>query len=231
MPLRITDTNFEAVMSIYGTPLKYYPSRLCSCVAENGGLPKIGCSCILGYYYETAQDIQGVRQRVSYKRTNSPSGVIFDGGAQFSIPKFVDSIEQPVWKRLAKGDVISVVDKFRRETEILKKGVHDKLFAFDVTEIISVTQKNNVVYVQGRDFDLVGATIAWRNDATITPAELSDYVVEYTCNQQYVVWEDGAKDRGTIAEDLPRLVLCVLRRYISKDTNPIDSIPYSQDLY
>lgn len=230
MPLKITDNNFTRVMDIYGQRLKYYPGRLCSCVRENNGIPKVECGCNLGYWYEAPETCYGVRQQVNWKYLNTPQGRIFDGGAQFTIPKFYQGVEQSAWKRLAHGDIIVVDNKVRRETDILRKGVRDYLYSFDIQEILTVS-KQNTLYVKDVDFTISGNTISWINGGN-KPAEEEYYSVEFLCKQQFKVWEMGAQDRGTTEDELPRKILTVVRRYVDTETeNPMDSFDYAQNIY
>lgn len=222
----ITDENFSQLIERYKQTLKYYPGRLCSCIGENNGIPKIDCGCTLGYWYDRDETIIGIRKDISYKYTNSPQGVIFDGGAQFIIPKKYKGIEQKAYQMLNKGDIISVIGKYRRDRDILRKGIRDKLYAFDVVDIISVSQKN-IVYIKDQDFRLENNEIKWIGNNY--PPEESYYTVEFTCNQQYIIWENGVRDRGTDTKELPRSVITVLRHYAQAvQQNPIDSIDLNE---
>ncbi len=236
MPLEVIDNNFSSIIETFGQKLKYYSGRLCSCVAENNGLPKIDCGCNLGFWYDEPEDIIGVRTSVDYKYLNTPQGMIYNGGAKLTIPKYVEVEENGKWltkeqiayKKLAHGDVIVVDNKVRRDTDVLRKGVRDKLFAFDIQEIISISQANKI-FIPTIDFVLNGTTIQWIGDQ---PSEGSYYTVEFNCKQQYKVWEVGAKDRGTQDDEMPKVALCVLRRYIEQDTqNPIDHYDYEQKIF
>ncbi len=229
MSFRVIDPDFTDVMSIYSQKLKYYPGRLCSCVGENNGVPKPDCGCNLGYWYGMPEDIIGIRQSVSYRYLNTPQGRIFDGGAQFTIPRNGNGTNQKAYITLAHGDIISVEGKYRRDTDILRKGIRDKLNAFDIIEVVSIAQKGTV-YIAGQDFELNGTEIIWEQTGN-KPAEGSYYTVEFTCNQQYKVWEVGAKDRGTTEDQLPRLIICVLRRFANQESNPIDSFEVTKDIF
>jgi hypothetical protein len=107
--------------------------------------------------------------------------------------------------------------------------VRDKLFAFDISEIISVSQKNKL-YRLGIDFNFDGTTLLWNNEDE--PEQGSYYTVEFNCKQQFKVWEVGAKDRGTQDDEIPKVVLCTLRRYIEQETqNPLDNFNYEQKIF
>lgn len=232
MSLKITDPNITLLMDTYGMPLKYYSGRLCSCVTENGGIPKIGCGCNLGFWYGASEDVYGIRTSIDYKYLNTPQGRIYDGGAKFTIPKFYNDVEQLAFKKLAHGDVVVVTGKSRRDTDILTRGTRDYLFAFDVKEILTVSQQNKI-YVQGQDFSLTGRAINWLSgEGAEAPADGTTYAVEFICEQQYKVWDAGAKERGTDAEELPKAVLCVLRRFVEQENaNPIDSLDFQEKIF
>ena len=228
MPLKITDTNITQLMDIYGQELKYYAGRLCSCVMENNGIPKKDCGCNLGFWYDEPETIHGIRQNINWKYLNTPQGRILDGGAQFTIPKYYNGVEQKAWTKLAHGDIISVVEKFRRDTDILLKGVRDYLYAFDVIEIISVSQKN-VIFEKDVDYIIDGNTIKWIGNA---PADGEYYSVEFTCTQQFKVWDTGAQDRGTDADELPRKIITAIRRYVDTENyNVLDEYNTAQNLF
>lgn len=222
MSMVITDKNVTDLIKIYGKKLKYYSGRLCSCVGESG-TPQLKCTCNLGYRYELPEEIWGIRQKVSSKILNTPAGRIYDGGAQFTIPKFYKGILQKAFYKLSHGDIICIEGKYKRDSDVLLKGTRDRLFAFDVQEIISVSQLD-VEYRQGIDFEMDGVSFVWLNGGN-KPEEESYYSVEYTSYQQYKVWDDNGKDRGAEGDDLPNLVYCVNRRYIDKiNNNPLDNV-------
>jgi len=63
MPFKILTEQMNLVMDTYGTPLRYYQGRLCSCVAENGGSFDPKCKCNQGYYYKNAVEIYGTKTK------------------------------------------------------------------------------------------------------------------------------------------------------------------------
>jgi len=236
MSLKIIQEDFPLVMGTYRTELKYYQSRLCSCVGENNGVPKIGCGCNQGFYYKQPTIIQGVKTNISSKYIKTSQGRIFDGGAQISIPKYYDKVEQEAHTTLSHGDIIVDPSKNRRDTDILIKGTRDFIFAFDVSKVISVYAKNTE-YLQGIDFNIQQVDsaagklshIVWEDEASITEGEY--YTVEFICNEQYKVWEDAGTRRGTSDDNLPRKVVCVVRRYTAtaEESNPIDNVNINEE--
>lgn len=230
MPLRITDQNFSRTTEVYRQTVRYYAGSLCSCIAENNGVPALDCDCILGYRYpETPEIITAIRQNVDLKILKLPSGRIYDGGASFTIPKSFNGREQNAWRTLAHGDIIALENKQRRDTDILRKGSRDKLLAFDVKEILSVSSRS-VKFIEGADYTVQGTNIIWDPDSENQPSEGDYYAVEFICNQQYKVWEMGGKERGTDGDELPKRVNCILRRYIeTAESNPLDKVDYLSD--
>jgi hypothetical protein len=63
------------------------------------------------------------------------------------------------------------------------------------------------------------------------PADGESYTVEFTCKQQYRIWADDGTDRGNDTEDLPKRIVCPLRRFVSFEENPIDSAIFTEKIY
>ena len=231
MPLKITDPNLTLLMDTYGMTLKYYAGRLCSCIADNNGQPRVGCGCNLGYYYDSPPDtVHAVRSNYSYKFTNSPNGRVFDGGAKFTIPPAFEGVPQRVHSRIARGDVLVVSNKVRRETEFLTKGTRDTLYAFDVQEIMVVSQEG-LIYTPTVDYTVSDRTINWVIGGT-APADGTSYGVEYTCQQQFKVWDNGANSRGTDEDNLAIMIPCVLRRFVpSEQPNALDTFSTNDNIF
>jgi len=265
MAVSIIDNNVLKLIDKYGVVLRYRMGTLCSCVGENNGVHKLGCGCNLGYRYSEPETISGIRTNVKHRYSNTPQGIIFNGDAQFTIPKRISTgEEQKAYKTLAHGDIISVVGKYKRDTDILRRDIKDKLSAFDVTEILKVSKKDKV-YIPDVDYIVVGYNLPYlvndlNNRLILTeknePILLSEvlktidretkilwlqdgehpepdeyFTVEFTCEQQYKVWEDGTKDRGTSADEMPRKIIAVIRRYVNPDSNPMDNVNFTENIY
>ncbi len=56
------------------------------------------------------------------------------------------------------------------------------------------------------------------------PKDGGQYVVEFTCSPNYVVYDDLANNRATEDGDLPKSVLCVRRAYFNQTPNPVDTV-------
>lgn len=220
MPLQVIDNSIKKSMKRFSLPVYYYEGRLCSCVGENGGVPQINHTCNLGFYYSAAELTYVIRTAVSHKYLVRPQGLIFDGGATFTIPKLYNGVEQKAYNRISHGDIIVDSTKTKRDTDVLLRGVRDTIYAFDVKSILSI-YAGTTQYLPDIDFttsetsSVAGklTTINWVDGKG--PAEDVYYTVEFICNQQFKVWEDMGNDRGTSEDFLPKRVICVARRFVN----------------
>lgn len=227
--LRVIDPNIKKLLYKFGQTFKYYPGRLCSCVEENEGTYDPKHDCDHGFYYGEPETILLLKTQFNERFLNSPQGVIFNGGAQFTIPKYnLEKIEQRAWTTLAHGDILASAQKIRRDTDLLRRGVRDKIFAFDVQEVLTIS-KGSTIYTSEEDYTISLQTfptgkltlIEWKNGKG--PALEEAYAVEFTCLHQYKVWDDAPMDRGTDTDNLPRKVKCVLRRFKDPEKNAFDA--------
>lgn len=223
--LKITDINFTDVMSIYGLSAKYYHARLCSCVGENNGVPLASDDCEMGFRYADSEDIQVIRTNTQRSVANTPAGLIYDASIVITVPKYYGTTYQKAWEVLGHGDIFLFPNKIQVMTDILKKGSRDKIFAFDVKEVLSVSVRNTI-FTRGVDYTLDDRTIVWSDEAQIDNGQ--PYSVEFKCSQQYRVFQQEPFDRGAEGDDLPRKVNAVIRRYISDDINPIDGYNFKE---
>ena len=137
--LRVIDENIVRSLRRFGQTVKHYPGTLCSCIGENNGVPLLNHTCNQGYYYGAPETIIAIRTAISYKYLNSPQGVIYDGGATFTIPRLnLSGAVQNAYSIITHGDILVCDNKTRRDTDILKRGVRDFIYAFDVTEILGI---------------------------------------------------------------------------------------------
>jgi hypothetical protein len=213
-----------------GVTVKYYQGTMCSCVSEHDGHPDPGCDCMNGFRYEDPVETKVLRTAVNYKALPENIAAILQGGCTLTIPwKNYDPeaktyADSDIFDLVARGDVFAVKGRRRRERAILKKGVDDRIPAFDVQRVIRVMVKGTS-YAQGTDFDIDEANcqITWLGGGN-APAEGQFYTVEYECLIQYVVFMDLGMDRGSDTEILPKRFLCPLRQYVRFEANPIDSL-------
>lgn len=241
--LRAIDPGLPLMMKRFRQTFQYYRATVCSCNKNNDGSFNPTCGCVQGYWYKTAATTTyGIRQKVSIQILTTPNGIIYNGGAQITIPQFYLNNENVAHKTLGRGDIFVIENKYKRESDVLKRGTKDFLFAFDVVEVLGITKRNAdntdiVAYVQDEDFTITVSqnmpvaltTINWVKDKG--PADGEYYVVDYRAKEQFKVWDDGANDRGTDEDALPRKVLCVRRRYAETQTNNVDTIDLQEKIY
>lgn len=232
----ILNKEFKLLNNKY-TALKYYQSRMCSCVAENNGRPSADCSCNSGYYYKDPETFEALKVDVTYKYQHIQAGIMHEGVCQLTIPKQINNIEQTIHTTLAQGDIIVDPSKTRRDRDVLTKGMRDTIYAFDITKILSVYAKDKE-FIENIDFtvSLINSSagsitkIIWDSEADILEGD--SYTVEFVSQEQYFVWNDGGNKRGATDFNMPRKVLCVLRRYRPTDnpedkTSPLDNVDIS----
>lgn len=232
----VIDPNFSMLMERTKQTMKYYPSSVCACLKENDGSFDPSCGCIQGYWYSTPESVIVMRQQVSTKILNTPNGIIYNGGAQITLPKFYLETEQLAHKTLGRGDIFVAENKKKKETDILKRGTRDFLFAFDVDDILKVSRKSTA-YVAGTDYTITKdqstpvelTQIVW--EVGHGPEEDEYYTVDFISRQQFKVWEDAGNDRGTDDDILPRKVMCVIRKYVETKVNNVDSIELQQKIF
>jgi len=208
----------------------YYQGVLCSCRLDNNGQPDPDCGCIAGFRYKDPVTYRLLRTSVYYKELPAEAGLIYQGGCQFTIDRIAvepnaqggyevvdDTLS--IFDTIGFGDVLVVKNRTRRDRDILRRGIRDSIWSFDVQEIISISQRATF-YVEGIDFNLNGTDIEWVTGKG--PANGEAYTVEYLCKQQYVVWDDLAKDRGVEAVILPKKILCRLRLYVNLEASGLN---------
>jgi hypothetical protein len=231
MPLQIIDSNIEDVMSIYGMQLTYREGNLCSCLAENNGIPRLRCGCESGYRYKAPILFYGIKTNRKAKYDKSVGAYIYDSSAQLTIPRYYLNKIQPIWQLITHGDIISIPGKTMVRTDLLTKGTRDKIFNFDLKEILQVSRLETIFNLyDDYTIDLVTREIHWNPDSANIPDDGQSYSIKYICTQQYIVFEDEPFDRGGDGEDLPRKLQLVIRKYreTTEETNPLDDYNYSQ---
>ena len=220
-----TFDNEKLAQQIYelGVDVDYYQGIMCSCRADNHGQPDPNCGCMAGFRYKDPITYRLLRTSVYYKDLPAEAGLIYLGGCQFAINRIVVEPDAqgnyqivndalPIYDTIGFGDVLVVTSRTRRDKDILRRGVRDSIWAFDVQSIVSISQ-GATFYAEGTDFVLNGTAIEWETGKG--PQSGEAYSVEYLCKLQYVVWDDLAKDRGTETVILPKRILCRLRQYVN----------------
>jgi hypothetical protein len=205
----------------------YYSASLCACALEHGGVPDAACPlCYLGFVYAEGVAAEAVRMRVSIRHWPAELATSMQGGASLTIPALLRSgAANPAFKYVHRGDVF-VFNQFpQRDTDVLKRGTRDSLWAFQVSEIVLVRDEDGVLYVEGTNFTLVGTTITWI--AGKGPAVGKAYVTEFVAPSQYIIMQTDPVHRGgdDTGVSLPKSVLAVMRVYqASAKTHPLSTM-------
>lgn len=299
----------EDMFDEFSTPFLWFQARQSPALRQ--GLNQLNTNSIYGYYYNPQVNADLVRTSINYHIVNSENGRIYKGGAKIQIPptKYVNGsfIRLPIYDQIFKGDILVAVGKPIRDFDILTRGIRDKVFAFDIKQVLSVTSvnanKEEVFYYFGIDYLILmdgivvsvdGYTITPFGEGTfgvspvvesidplklkrypitllnqnnpitfgnynefgsfyfgdiesvergavsnITivwieggnhPPEGEQYSIEFTCNPNYVVWDDAVRPRGTSDNDLSKVVNCVKRAYFNEQPNPLDKIKTNQKI-
>ena len=230
---QLTDEKLQRLVDKFGVTVDWYPSRLCSCIAENNGVRNPNCPCIGGYYYDESTRYMLLRNRIRYNTLTQEYGVLLQGGAAFTIPRYeiIDGAkrELAIFKRIARGDVLVVPKYNHRDTDFLTRGVRDSVWAFDIEDIQAISQEN-VVFKEGIDYSFVDVDIIWHSSGNV-PRQETIYAVEFTASQQFIVWDDSGSYRGTDAQQLARNILTRMRPYGSLAKNPIDNVDLKQETF
>lgn len=263
MSNKFTLSKFYDLIFDYGVDMKYYQSTICSCIADNEGQPDPECDCYNGFRYPTRPVTKKLlRTSVDYKSLPESIGHLAVGSCQISVPdktkiystthpgsyNYVDNI---IYDNVNIGDIFVIDNRDRRDRDILKKGVRDRINAFDVQNVISVS-KGNITYAEGTDYEFLnylypdpfwyiscysgvdnmdlshpdsfrGGEIVWLTGGK-APSTDENYTVEFTSKIQYIVWKDLTKDRGSDDDLLPKRLICNLRQYVHLDKSVLDDI-------
>lgn len=153
---------------------------------------------------------------------NDATGIIFGlGTTQYPKtirPDIVTTAYLPIYHKISWGDVVVIDTRFRRDGDLLRKGVRDTIYHFDVQRIISL-MIGSTVYKEGIDFSHINGAITWLgiND----PVANEDYAVEYLCKQNYIAYEELASDRGSDIDRIAKRIHLELRNYANTVALPI----------
>lgn len=203
----------------------YYGSRLCSCVGERGVYDPACKQCIFGYIYpEVPVEELILRTAVRLNMMNERMYHIFQGGARITIPKKrINGSTLEMYDSVAQGDVVVMKNDKRRDRDICMLGSRDYLFAFHVTEVLAVSEKQTT-FTEGTDYEVeynpAQTKIKWLDGNK--PA--SFYSVEFTSLVNFMVWDDQVKPRGDVDGEYPKMVMCRLRPYSDPNTTELPNI-------
>lgn len=130
-----------------------------------------------------------------------------------------------LYDQVSRGDVIVIDARTKRDNMPMRRGTLDRIKAFDVTRIISLSARG-VFYRENIDFTFDGTTITWlvgKGPALGTP-----YNVEFLGKPNYVVFEELPMDRGADTDVIAKRIHLALRNYaetgLAMDL-PIDRLP------
>ena len=229
----VSDFRTAVFVQERGVDVQYYASRLCSCIAQNNGVRDPECDCIGGYYYDDPKIYRVLVTSRKFLTRTHQAGVFLQGSANVTIPRYAIGpdgtlFEMDMFSKINRGDVIVLPSSFHRDTDILTKGIRDEIWTFNIQTIHRISQEK-LIYREGIDYSFIDTTIIWHPENGSVPEDDTAYAVEFTSNQQYLVWDDGAGSRGVEGQQLPKRVLCQLRPYGSIDKSPIDTVDLSQD--
>lgn len=230
IPLKAVNKLFKKHGNGSGEPnVRIYFARQCSCIANNGGRYDPSCKdCIYGFIYEDkATDDLMIRTSMSLKFMTNEQAAIFTGGCYLTVRKVdFDGKEVPAYSRLTDGDVIVVKNDFKRSREICELNIKDYLFAFNVKQVLSVSQKKKV-FKENIDYKVIykedKTAIEWIGEKPGNNGQnvRQYYSVEYLAEINYMVWNDQLKTRGALDSNLPKKIACVLRPYFEEDFNSL----------
>ena len=174
----------QKLLNKFAVNCLYYQGRLSPELKQ--GVAKPESTSIHGFMYEAPVAQPLIRTAISYHIINTDWGRMYEGGARFTVmpTKMVNGqVENLImYDRVFRGDVIVVLDKPIRDYDLLTKGRRDKLFAFDVLQILSVIAVNadqvEARYAYGTDYVLklngVALPASVNQDGTVTIKDKSD---------------------------------------------------------
>lgn len=224
------------------------------------GVTRLESTAIFGMRYAEPVPVEVMRTSVSQWVLHQPGGQIYSGGCRLTIFPTRHGSRQHFYDMLSDGDVFVIRDKLVREYDILAKGKREYIFSYDVRAVIAVlsvnlnnvpefyqygvdytlqlgdnpaqtVNQNNIIYITDPYETSIGKSlsIVWINPAK-QPYKGQKYTVEYLCSPNYVVWNDRAKIRAVLNNDLPKTVMCVKRPIFNQSLNPIESVPTQEKI-
>jgi len=200
---------------------QYRPAALCACAGSNNGIPKQGCPyCDHGFRYPVdSVNADVIRTAPNLRSVPENIATIFLGGARLTIPATMrDKTANPAFAYVHRGDVFCFGAFPERNSDLLKRGTRDEIWAFDISKIVSVRDENDVEYTETDDFSLDDRTIVWNSDAG--PAVGVAYSVEFVASSQFIIYGLEPTSRGGDGTGavLPKTVLAVRRTYQPETT-------------
>lgn len=129
-----------------------------------------------------------------------------------------------LYDEIARGDIIVISGRTSHDDDTMKRGSKDRVKAFDIERIISVTS-NGVFYRETIDFTFDGSIITWLESKG--PGVGEPYIVEFLGKTNYIVYEELPTDRGADDDVVAKKIHLQLRNYDesgAEENLPIDRI-------
>jgi hypothetical protein len=174
-----------------------------------------------GYIYGEPVEELLIRTSMNLKFMTERQVHIYQGGCRITIPKYNNKDKAiGFYTTATQGDVVVMKGDTRRDRDICQIGKRDYLLAFDVKEVLSVNEKSKE-FKKDIDYKVhinqIKTEIEWLGKDV--PA--SFYSVEFLSLVNYMVWDDMAKHRGSLDDNLPKMIMCCLRPYLESKINDI----------
>lgn len=211
-----SEANLAAYADTFALPVHYYPGSVCACLLDNNGQPNPTCPyCYLGWVYPSTP-VEAEVVRTANKLKNMPDAValLLLGGATLTImEKLRSGASNPAFVNTHRGDVFLIPDNYEVQTDLLRRGTRDRLWAFEVSSVIRIRDINNVLYVATTDYALSGRDIVWVSGRG--PAVGVAYTCDFNTPEQYMVFLDASMSRGGggTGAVLPKKVMATKRTY------------------
>lgn len=116
----------------------------------------------------------------------------------------------PIYEQISRGDIIVISARATRDSALLTRGTFDRIKAFDIERIISVSVRETLYY-ENVDFTFDGTNVTWLSGKG--PATGAKYTVEFLGKPNYIVYEELPSDRGADDDVVAKKIHLELRNY------------------
>lgn len=116
----------------------------------------------------------------------------------------------PLYDLVAPGDIMVVSNHMHRDIAVLKRGTLDRIKAFDIDRLVSVTSRE-IFYRENIDFTFDGSAITWLSG--MGPVTGASYTAEIITNSNYIVYEEMPSNRGSDGDRIAKNIHLALRNY------------------
>ncbi len=212
----------------FGVDIKYYRSKQCSCIAENGGVFDNKDDCYLGWRYDEPVITRVIRTNFKIDVENINLGLLYEGGVRFTIFKTkLDGTSEPMFQYLSKGDVIVNLNDTIRKTDHINPDIRNHLAAFNVKKVLSISQLKTI-FKEDEDYDV---TYGDKTEIVWAEGKKPDgmYAVDFEANINYVLFSETPRLRGADSDSVPKSITCVLRPYSNREQQRLlDLLDYTE---